>query len=319
MLVMRVRLVLSILTACLCSAVSAQQGGIESMKLLTPEEGWAATRSSLFWTRDNGQHWKDIAPRTKVREKIVSAFFLDNSVGWVLLADGDRQADGPRFSLATTIDAGANWSIAPLVISHLNPESTQFMGDGRIDFVDSRSGWMNLSIASSANFRLGALLATTDGGKTWDWVPDSPGVSGAIRFSTLKDGWRAGGPGGAKLFVTHDGSRTWREVMLAPPPQVQQAVHPTYDLPTFEDGKHGYLPVTYGGAEGPALSLVLFSTDDGGLSWKPDRTVTRSARPLQRSTFPLRCRRVDLDNLARDQSNESHAQDHRAWRKVRQR
>lgn len=275
MRVTRVSLVPSLLTICLCAAVWAPQqaDSIESMKLLTSDVGWAANRSSLFWTTDNGKHWKDIAPRTRVQGEIVSVFFLDNSVGWVLLLAGGQQADEPRFDLAATIDAGAHWSTTPVVIPNLNSESMQFMGDGRIDFVDPRHGWLNLSVASSANFRLGALLATTDGGKQWDWVPQSPGVSGAIRFPTLKDGWLAGGPGGEKLFATHDGSKTWQEVSLPPPAQAQRTMRPTYDLPTFEDGKRGFLPVTYGGGEGAGLSLVLFSSDDGGLSWKLDRTL----------------------------------------------
>jgi hypothetical protein len=49
-----------LLTLCLFHDTQAQQAGrIESMKLLTAEAGWAATRTNLFWTTDDGQHWKD--------------------------------------------------------------------------------------------------------------------------------------------------------------------------------------------------------------------------------------------------------------------
>jgi photosystem II stability/assembly factor-like uncharacterized protein len=287
MQVTQLSLVLSLLlTLCLCADVSAQKaGGIESMKLLTPEVGWAATSSRLFWTDDGGAKWKDITPRTKAQTEIVSVFFLNTSAGWALLVE-NRSTDEPRFDLAATTNAGTNWSLKSVVVPHLNPERTQLAGDGRIDFIDSQHGWMNLSIASSANFRLGALLATADGGKTWEWVEESPGVSGAIRFTTLKDGWLAGGPGDQKLFVTHDGSRSWQEISLPLPVEAQRATRATYDLPTFESEQQGFLPVTYAGAEGSGLSLVLFASVDGGKSWKPDQTLPKLPEIYDGVPFP---------------------------------
>jgi len=38
----------------------AQQ--IQSMKLLTPQVGWAQSGQHLYWTTDGGSHWKDITP-----------------------------------------------------------------------------------------------------------------------------------------------------------------------------------------------------------------------------------------------------------------
>jgi hypothetical protein len=57
-------------------------GRLEATKLLTAEVGWAATRNHLFWTTDDGQHWKDITPKPPLREEVISAvFFLDTSTG----------------------------------------------------------------------------------------------------------------------------------------------------------------------------------------------------------------------------------------------
>jgi len=45
----------SALTVLFSIASTAQQAGrIESMKLLIPDVGWAATNSQLFWTTDGG-------------------------------------------------------------------------------------------------------------------------------------------------------------------------------------------------------------------------------------------------------------------------
>jgi hypothetical protein len=41
----------------------------------------------------------------------------------------------------------------------------------------------------------------------------------------------------------------------------------------FVNGKQGFLPVTFSGAEGTQSKLVLFATDDGGKSWRPDRLL----------------------------------------------
>ena len=86
----------------LCSSSMAQLvGRIESMKLLTPEVGWAATKHTLFWTGDAGAHWKEITPNTKRGYMITSVFFLDVSHGWVLLAHGG--AEDPKTGIADTL------------------------------------------------------------------------------------------------------------------------------------------------------------------------------------------------------------------------
>jgi len=49
-----------LLTPCLCTAGSAQQtDGVESMKLIAPSVGWAATGSRVPWTADGGSNWND--------------------------------------------------------------------------------------------------------------------------------------------------------------------------------------------------------------------------------------------------------------------
>src|SRR5579871_1936462 len=92
MLAKQVRLILPLLLALsLCGTASAQQAGrIESMELLAPNVGWAATKSHLFWTADGGAQWKDITPKLNHNRQMVSSvFFLDASTGWVLLSCGD--------------------------------------------------------------------------------------------------------------------------------------------------------------------------------------------------------------------------------------
>jgi photosystem II stability/assembly factor-like uncharacterized protein len=73
-----------LLTLCVCIPVRAQVAGrIESMKLLTTDTGWAASKSKLFWTTDGGASWKDITPKLNHEEQQVSSVFF-----WTLLPGG---------------------------------------------------------------------------------------------------------------------------------------------------------------------------------------------------------------------------------------
>jgi hypothetical protein len=171
-----------LLTLCLFYDTQAQQAGqIESMKLLTADTGWAATRNKLFWTADGGASWKDITPKLNHKHQILSSvFFLDVSRGWALLScsdDRDIAANNSCFALASTADAGETWSVAQEKIAHaFSREQLEdgygFSGRSWLDFVGSQHGWEILEIldiaTSSANPSAGEMLRTVDGGKDMD-------------------------------------------------------------------------------------------------------------------------------------------------------
>jgi probable HAF family extracellular repeat protein len=264
--------------SCFCTISSAQQAGtVESMKLLTPEVGWAATHYQLFWTRDSGRHWTTITPSPKHPAEIASAFFLNDSVGWVLLTRRNQTTnDVSGFDLASTANGGASWTIAPIKIPDLSPQAL-LPGDGRMDFIDPLHGWINLGGVGSAAMNAGFILATTDGGKTWT-APHGgyefeQGGRGPVHFISLVDGWFTNR---LELFVTHDGSNTWRKLSLKPPPEAGLAINPAYDVPVFRDDRHGFLPVTYSApysVPGARSALVLFATQDAGQTWKAERIL----------------------------------------------
>ena len=84
-----------------------------------------------------------------------------------------------------------------------------------------------------------------------------------------------GGTGNDGLGVTRDGAKTWQRIELKSPVRTDQMQkfdaewgphdYAAYTLPIFEDPKRGYVCVTYPGV------VVLFATDDGGITWKADR------------------------------------------------
>lgn len=285
---MQVRLILPLLlTLCLSSAASAQQAGrIESMKLLTSNIGWAATKSHLFWTTDGGAQWKDITPKLNHKRQMVSSvFFLDASTGWALLSCGDDRnlrVDDGCFELASTTDAGQTWSILhegiAVPFSHQRLEDGYgFSGRSWLDFADPQHGWEILDISTnSANPSAGEMLRTADGGRTWSPTKDVP-TSDHFHFITAADGWIAGGKD-HELYVTHDAGDSWQRVSLPAGPGTEPNLGVDYALPVFESAHHGFLPVQYsvGPVSGPYLTtLVLFATEDGGKSWKVDRVLPR--------------------------------------------
>jgi probable HAF family extracellular repeat protein len=268
-------LLITLLVMASSATATPPNGTLQSMKLLTQQVGWTATESRLFWTTDGGDHWRDITPPTHSGQRIASIFFLDVLDGWVLFAGDEENADEPRFEITSTTTAGEQWSsVRSVVIPDINSLSAILSGQGRINFADTLHGWMNLDVVSSANFQLGILLSTEDGGRTWDLTPDSPGVAGSITFISPKLGWLAGGPGGENLYVTRDGSNSWEQLSLKNPASLHSLLYPIYGLPVFKDSKHGLLTVTYSGPEGSKPALVLFATDDGGQSWKIERVLS---------------------------------------------
>ena len=132
---------------------------------------------------------------------------------------------------------------------------------------------MNIVEEGGSAFEPGALARTTDGGRTWNWAPSSPGVIGSLVVATGGALWLAGGPANTGLYVTYDMAQTWRKVYLFAPKEIQPANSPTYDTPTFLDAQHGFEPVTFTGP-GFRGATVLFETLDGGRTWRADRMVT---------------------------------------------
>ncbi len=271
------------------------------MKLLVANVGWALSMGRLMWTSSDGTEWKDITPAGPEDALIATVFFLDTNRGWVMLEHGEPEvAGGLQFDLASTDNAGATWSVQPLRM----PErlSGSFLsGEASLAFADPSHGWLTLYAGNGISRGHGSVLATSDSGDSWEYSPGPPdSVAGPIVMVTPQFGWVVGGGANEELYFTRDGAKTWQRIELespvktdlmrkydqnleqfdrsfqALPPAAQKFLrkepqhrfYAAYDLPTFEDPKHGYECVTYPGV------VVLFATEDGGVTWKPDRVLT---------------------------------------------
>jgi photosystem II stability/assembly factor-like uncharacterized protein len=256
-----------------------------SMKLLTPNTGWAAYGDKLYWTYNNGADWADITPvlpdlRREAIRSVHPPFFRDKSEGWTIV-EYRTQAGSPletetAYSVAHTVDSGASWSFTELTYPQL-PHWDQLQDAGvapaNLFFIDSLHGW--LVIAFAGNARPGKLLATVDGGKTWNWV-NSAGFSGPIVFATLQDGWQFD-EFGARVYVTHDGCKTWQEVSPPAPPQIGSTPDRRFEgVPVFQDQYKGYLVVQYVKGGWRDDKLVIYSTSDSGTSWHTAKVLDQA-------------------------------------------
>lgn len=250
------------------------------MQLLASDTGWVLGANKLYWTTDNGGRWEDITPPLSgSNEKIADVYFKDASNGWVLLSTREEDQSQIRFELASATNPGSvrSWTVTPLEIPALALNSPQLTGGGQVYFVDSQHGWLNLGVESSVNFMVTLLLATRDGGRTWNRqsVPgrQGTGIAGTLRFVTPNEGWLAGGPAGRSLLVTRDGGQSWEQVSLKAPPETGPAAVATYnDPPIFQNAKRGFVAVTYTGPE-EGSALALFATSDGGRTWAPFKVL----------------------------------------------
>ena len=235
-----------------------------SMQLLAPNIGWVLQGDRLYWTTDNGRHWKEITPRDAASQEIAWVTFLDASTGWVLLTLRDDSNDPSGFDLASTTNAGASWTITPVKIPKYDPRATVLNGNARMTWADSHHGWIDIE----AGHFDGLLLATADAGKTWK---DIGGVASmtAVCFLAPNDGWATTVDN--KFYRTHDGGHTWTEVSPRLPSGVH-AISATYDLPLFLDIRRGFLVIGY--REDDDRTLALFASENGGRNWKLDRQLT---------------------------------------------
>ncbi len=269
------------------------------MKLLSPDTGWVAYGKKLYWTSSGGITWRDITPipheGAQRGTAFSNVFFRDLTEGWAIVSYAEQTTGvnpgalaepETAYSVAHTLNSGTTWSFKRLSYPELPGwiEDT-FAGPASLYFLDSRHGWLNVAFAG--NSKPGKLLATEDGGQTWTWV-NSPGFSGPITFNSVRDGWLAGYFGGEKLYATHDGCQTWQEVKLSTPEQVGAANEPTFQsTPVFLDARKGYLVVHYSGSPGTPSKLAIYSTADGGKTWRFTKAITEAHEATRSAIFPF--------------------------------
>jgi probable HAF family extracellular repeat protein len=245
---------------------------VVSMKMLTPTTGWASTGSQLFLTTDNGADWKDISPVATNGDLYAGVFFLDPQTGWLLTAHSGDFEDW-TFAVWRTSNGGTTWASANLPRWHHDRRHGEpgLTSHGAITFANVRDGWLSLDLKGNTLFATSTLLATFDGGRTWDWAPAGPDAHISAMAATSTDAlWTVGQAHGVSELDTNRGGFSFDTVSLPAPSQIAPNTIPTYTLPVFLDSRNGYEVVRYRSPNGATSAAVLFSTTNSGNTWKSD-------------------------------------------------
>jgi photosystem II stability/assembly factor-like uncharacterized protein len=228
------------------SWASAKVRGMRLLNALAGSDAqhlWVAGRRTrelpgVAASDDGGVSWTSYA--VPGRGVLNSITFSDSRHGWAVGLDTESSWQG--YIVATT-DGGRHWR-------------TQFRTDqdemslGRVTFADARHGWVagTLSKPSGSGADAGVILATDDGGATWEVQYEARLPLYPVTCTDAMHAWAAGHDG--LIIATSDGGKSWRE-------QPSGTSQPLRAI-SFSDSRHGWILAGHG---------AVLATTDGGASW----------------------------------------------------
>ncbi len=137
-------------------------------------------------------------------------------------------------------------------------------------FIDPSNGWVAVGQGDNNSFK-SRILATVDGGHTWNQVSMVDGQAIYIGFFSMKHGWLFTGD---SLKTTKDGGFTWQNESVPSDDGIELG------RAQFVDEKYGFIlgygegafipdPNIPGSGTTPSI-LVLYSTIDSGKTWSKE-------------------------------------------------
>lgn len=238
--------------------ISNTTASLRGLCVVSPQVVWASgTQGTFVITTDGGSHWRSgtVAGAEQLDFRDVEAFDAHTAY---LMASGD----GASSRVYKTTDAGGHWE---LLLT--NPDQKGFF--------DSLAFWdpnHAILLGDPVNGHF-AVFTTMDAGKTWrrQQTPAALADEGAFAASGTsvvsqgtKDAYIAtGGPGGGRVFLTHDGGRTWKVAKTTLGGTKTAGI---FSL-AFADQKHG---IAVGGdyKNAKATERTVAVTHDGGKTWQ---------------------------------------------------
>ena len=130
-------------------------------------------------------------------------------------------------------------------------------------FIDSKRGWVGGDG--------GYLSRTDDGGQSW--VRQSVGTNAAINDIYFRDKEAGFFLAGNSIFVTRDNGATWMQSKIFSPEEFDNAEVELYSL-RFSSKKKGWAVGSVSKRD-RVVDSVLVYTDDGGETWRRQRTPSR--------------------------------------------
>jgi photosystem II stability/assembly factor-like uncharacterized protein len=214
--------------------------GFAAVHFVDAQHGWLGGHDTVLATADGGQTWDAQAAAAGT----VYAFaFLDAQTGWALGTAG----------LFGTRDGGQQWEL--LAAGHAPTQ---------VAFVSPEEGWGLAPGPGAAT--AGRLVATTDGGRTWQPLTEAIQAQALCRADATH-GWAANR---GTVWRTTDGGRTWSNVLESPAlsglPE-GATVGFVADVQCLDAATAWVLFTHPGGMS--QTGWALYRTADGGATWTP--------------------------------------------------
>jgi photosystem II stability/assembly factor-like uncharacterized protein len=230
---------------------------LRAVRFVDPLNGWAVgDAGTILHTMDGGQIWEQQSSPTQETLRSVSA--VDALHAWAV---------GDGATILATADGGQTWAARESGLAH---PGTFYA----VSFVDATHGWIGGHATGPWMhdwFYTGVVLATSDGGATWQLQARGLYVDPtSICFIDRQHGWWVGATN--CLSATTDGGATWNDQY--PPWALNRTGADVYPSITFVDAKCGWA-VGQGG--------VVVATCDGGATWYAENAGT--ARNLMGVSF----------------------------------
>jgi photosystem II stability/assembly factor-like uncharacterized protein len=221
---------------------------LRSVGFANPLKGWAGSLLSaplLYATNDGGVVWTPVLNIPPPQPNGICGIWVVNAS----VVYGCGRYDGPPARMIKTTDGGTTWTSWDMAA----------YASSLIDcfFLDESRGFVVGGIGPSLQDRHAVILATTDGGATWETRHVTGREGGEwcwkISFPTPSVGYvsvERQGEGQAYVLKTTDGGETWAEVFF---------------LDAFDEEGIGFATPNrgwVGGWTGPT-----YETTDGGASW----------------------------------------------------
>ena len=172
--------------------------------------------AALVKTDNGGRTWQQV-PMGAYATLLVDCYFIDALRGWAVGGTAQERnpldRSGVRAVVLYTDDGGTTWENRAADTHGLERGEWGW----KIQFLNDQVGFVSLE-----SFRAGAILKTTDGGKTWVRMPIHNGNGEQINanlegvgFIDPNRGWVGGwgdrGFKSGKSSMTLDGGKTWTE------------------------------------------------------------------------------------------------------------
>jgi photosystem II stability/assembly factor-like uncharacterized protein len=279
---------------------------ITQIEMVDLESGWGvgyqeSSGDHILHTQDGGATWEDRTPpdsRASQPGESGSAWahFLDFQNAWVIYASPNLPPAQQEKRVWWTENAGLTWQASATLQADgmediFIPEAFTSVGDSL--------GWLLVHVGGGMSHDYSYLYHTRDGGQSWERLVDpyTGGIQSlrntGIAFVDPEYGWvskdNLGVMPGAFFEQTQDGGRTWEDVFLPIPAELDWFSEPALcetSQPTFTTAMTGLLIVKCRlpgdlQREIEWSHTYIYRTGDRGQTW----THTRLPSPVAQLLF----------------------------------